>query len=431
MWCGENLFDTIKNVLPPMAKIVVLEKTYKRPAVVMVDLDGDGVLELVGAYYWQGENYIVVLKYYYNDWYVADTIKGKGYIITYFETAPITNRIGNNLIVGWQVGAIWSDLSVYKLTGTALKDLIVGNRYYSMLDVEDIESAEGKDGIYELALWSHDTGKAYKVEIYRWKDNKFILALDVYPYYFKKVVNYYEKLLKEKDSTTYWYYLADAQIKIGNTQEAVKSIDKALSFEYPYPSREELIRLKEQILQHRTFSNQNGIDFSSIKYIYSETEKDVKLEKALVKAFELEQYEDNVRYYYNKVDLNEDGNPEIFAYLVGSPVCGTGGCSGAIFKQENGEYRLLSTFSLVNNPVIVSNSKTNGYRDIIMHVFGGGIESFFARVKYDGTTYPRNPSIQPKVEWDTKEDGIAIIADDITKNPGIKLENINIKNLDL
>lgn len=278
MWCGEYLLDTIKKFLPPMAKIVVLEAPYKRPAVEMVDLDGDGVLELVGAYYWQGENYIVVLKYYYNDWYVADTIKGKGYNITYFGAAPIANGIGNNLI---------------------------------------------------------------------------------------------------------------------------------------------------QILQHRTFSNQNEIDFSSIKYIYSETEKDMKLEKALVKAFELEQYEDNVRYYYNKVDLNEDGNPEIFTYLVGSPVCGTGGCSGAIFKQENGEYKLLSTFSLVNNPVIVSNIKTNGYRDIIMHVFGGGIESFFARVKYDGTTYPSNPSIQPKVEQGTKVDGIAIIADDITKNPGLEIEKIN------
>lgn len=272
----------------------------------MVDLDGDGVLELVGAYYWKGENYIVVLKCYYNDWYVADTIKEKGYNITYFGAAPITNGTGNDLIVGWQVGAIWSDLSVYKWTGTALK---------------------------------------------------------------------------------------------------------------------------EQILQYRTLSNQNGIDFSSIKYIYSETEKDMELEKALVKAFELEQYEDNVRYYYNKADLNEDGNPEIFAYIVGPPVCGTGGCSGAIFKQETGEYKLLSTFSLVNNPVIVSNIKANGYRDIIMHVFGGGIESFFARVKYDGTTYPSNPSIQPKVESGTKVDGIAIIADDITKNPGMKIEKIcgNIK----
>lgn len=65
MWCGEYLLDTIKIFLTPMAKIVVLETHYKRPAVGMLDLDCDGLLELVGAYYWQGENYIFVLKYYY------------------------------------------------------------------------------------------------------------------------------------------------------------------------------------------------------------------------------------------------------------------------------------------------------------------------------------------------------------------------------
>lgn len=169
------------------------------------------------------------------------------------------------------------------------------------------------------------------------------------------------------------------------------------------------------------------IDLDSIRYIYSETERDMKLEKALVKVFDLKQDEDKVRYYYNKVDLNEDGNPEIFAYLVGLPVCGTGGCSAAIFKQENEKYTLLSRFTLVNNPVIISNSKTKGYRDIIMHVYGGGIESFFAWIKYDGKTYPSNPSIQPKVMPGTKVNGIAIIADDITKNPGIELKNLNGK----
>lgn len=269
MWRYIYMQDTIRRFLPPRAKIVELENPYKRPAVGMVDLDGDGLPELVGAYYWQGENYIIVLKYYYNHWYVADTVKGKGYNITYFGAAPIT--------------------------------------------------------------------------------------------------------------------------------------------------------IKKNICQYKPFSKEYGIDFSSIKYICSEKERDIKLEKAIVKAFDLEQNEDNVRYYYNKVDLNEDGNPEVFVYLVGPYVCGTGGCSGAIFKLENGEYKLLSRFSLVRNPVIISKTKTNGYRDIIMHVFGGGIESFFAWVKYDGKTYPSNPSVQPKVEPGTKVGGIAVIADDIANNPGIKL----------
>jgi hypothetical protein len=47
----------------------------------------------------------------------------RGYNITYFDVAPITSKYKNNLIVGWQVGAIWSDLSVYELMDTKLVDL--------------------------------------------------------------------------------------------------------------------------------------------------------------------------------------------------------------------------------------------------------------------------------------------------------------------
>jgi len=421
MWNSKYIQDEIERYLPPMAEIVLLKMPYKSPAVGMADLDGDGVIELVGAYYWQGEVYIIVLKCSYNDWYVADTIKGKGYNITYFGVAPIISRKENNLIVGWQVGAIWSDLSVYEWTNKGLKDLINGNKYFSRIEVEDIKGTQGSDGLYELALWSHDTGDAYKVDIYRWMNGKLILASDLYSQYFKRVANYYHKLLEKKDSTTYWYYLADAQIKTGNTKEALKSIDRALGYEYPYPSKEELVSLKNQILQSRLYPNQLGIDFSSVKAINSETKRDLNLEEAIKKEFDLNEEVENIRYYYNKIDLNGDGIPEVFVYLVGPYVCGTGGCSGVIFKQENGEYKVLSRFSLVRNPVIISNTKTNGYRDIIMYVSGGGIKSFFARVRYDGKTYPMNPSIEPKVEIGTKVEGVAIIADDIAKNPGISL----------
>lgn len=176
-----------------------------------------------------------------------------------------------------------------------------------------------------------------------------------------------------------------------------------------------LKELKKQLCEDRQFSNEKGIEFSTINYIHSETKRDILLEKALIKEFDLEQGLDNTRYYYNKVDLNDDGISEIFAFLVGPFVCGTGGCSAVIFKQENGEYKLLSRFSLVRNPIIISNKKTNGYRDIIMKVSGGGIESFFAELKYDGKTYPSNPSVQPKIKTGTKVEGEAIIADDISK----------------
>jgi hypothetical protein len=419
----KNILDEIKTFLPPTAQIALLKAPYESPAIEFIDMDGDSLSEIVYAYYWQGDYYIMLLKYYDNAWKALDIVKGKGYNITYFNQAPITSKDKNNLIVGWQVGAIWSDLSIYELQDKKLKDLVNINKYFSKIEVEDMESTKSKNRTYELALWKHDTGEAYEVEIYRWLDNKLALALDVYPYYFKKVVNYYKKLLKEKDSTTYWYYLADAQIKTGNIEEACKSIEKALEAKYPYPSIERLMDLKKQICGERQISNVEGINFSSINYIMSETKRYLQLEQALKKEFNLEDGLEKLRYYYNEVDLNDDGIYEIFVLVVGPFVCGTGGCSAVIFKKQKGEYKLLSRFSLVRNPVIISNKKTKGYKDIIMKVSGGGIESFFAELKFDGTTYPRNPSVQPKIKPDTEVEGIAIIADDISKNPGIELNN--------
>jgi len=263
--------DIVKRFLPSTAEIVMLDNPSRTIAVKLIDLDGDGELELVLEYYWQGENYIRLLKYHKDDWYVAATKKVKR------------------------------------------------------------------------------------------------------------------------------------------------------SLEYPYPSKEELLTLKKSKCEYEPFSDEYGIDFLSIKYICSLTERDMKLEKAIKKEFDISLNEENIRYYYNNVDLNEDGIPEVFVFLMGPFVCGTGGCSAVILKVENGEYKTLSRFSLVRNPVIISNSKTNGYKDIIMYVAGGGIESFFAELKYDGTTYPSNPSLQPKVEPGTKVEGIAIVSDDISKSSGIDL----------
>lgn len=167
------------------------------------------------------------------------------------------------------------------------------------------------------------------------------------------------------------------------------------------------------------FENTDGIDFSQVNYVPSETEKDQKLEDAFAEVYDLKHGEDQVRYYYNRIDLDGDDQPETFVYLVGPAVCGSGGCSALIFKSQDDDYELVSRFTLVRNPVIVSQNKTNGWNDMIMQVSGGGVESFFAQIKYDGEKYPLNPSVQPKVEPNTKVAGTAIIADNISKNMGI------------
>jgi Protein of unknown function (DUF3298)./KWG Leptospira. len=75
MWYRVSLIDFVQNYLPPKAEFITLEKPYKKPAVFMVDLDGDGILEIIAAYKWQGENYTIIMKNYNNIWYVVDNIR--------------------------------------------------------------------------------------------------------------------------------------------------------------------------------------------------------------------------------------------------------------------------------------------------------------------------------------------------------------------
>ncbi|MDP4549372.1 hypothetical protein Q9251_00590 [Alkalihalobacillus macyae] len=165
-------------------------------------------------------------------------------------------------------------------------------------------------------------------------------------------------------------------------------------------------------------STQLERELSEVTYFKSETKKDATLEEALAKEFDLKKGTDSIRYYYNKVDLNDDQTPETFVYLVGPMVCGTGGCSALLLEENDEGYTVKSRFSLVRTPVIIQYETTNGWKDILMYVTGGGIEPAYHKLKFDGETYPSNPSVQPIVKED-KIKGIGIINDKIDDDNGI------------
>ncbi|NFD30666.1 DUF3298 domain-containing protein [Clostridium botulinum] len=253
-----NLFNIINKYLPMGSQIIVEEDNNNEPLIIRADLNGYGLGQIIVAYRWQEENYIMVLERYCNQWSVIDNIRGKGYDISYLKVAPITDNAMDNLIIGWRRGAIWSELDILQWTPYGFKRVIDEGIYYSKIEVENMESVKAMNGKNEIALWLHDTAEAYKVEIYRWSLGKLVKAEDVYPYYFKKVIDFYKtKLQEEPDLPVYWYYLADAQIKGEMYEDALKSIDKALELPKTYPSKKELIKLKDYILSHKKCKNIN------------------------------------------------------------------------------------------------------------------------------------------------------------------------------
>ena len=62
----------------------------------------------------------------------------------------------------------------------------------------------------------------------------------------------------------------------------------------------------------------------------SETVPDISVESALQG---IETFAEGDRYYYNRVHLDGDGQPEVLVQVSGRWVCGTGGCPLFVLKR--------------------------------------------------------------------------------------------------
>jgi hypothetical protein len=133
------------------------------------------------------------------------------------------------------------------------------------------------------------------------------------------------------------------------------------------------------------------------KTVPPETKRDAALETALLAQLDEEDGTpaSPVTYWYNRVDLNEDGTPEVVMGITARSVCGSGGCNTFVFQKEGDAYRLVTRISVARNPLVVSEHRTNGWHDLILPVGGGGIEPGHAILKFDGKTYPDNPTVEP------------------------------------
>jgi hypothetical protein len=103
-----------------------------------------------------------------------------------------------------------------------------------------------------------------------------------------------------------------------------------------------------------------------------------------------------IHYFAARVDLDDDGVPEWIVYVAGPSVCGTGGCDTMVLKESDHGFELVSRISVTRPPIVVAETKTEGWRDLIVHVRGGGIlPGHDASLRFDGTAYSGNPTIEP------------------------------------
>jgi len=117
------------------------------------------------------------------------------------------------------------------------------------------------------------------------------------------------------------------------------------------------------------------------------------------------------RYCDASIDLNADGVSEIIVYVTGQGWCGSGGCVTLVLAQADSAYRVVTKLTITRPPIRVLTESANGWRNIGVWVQGGGIQpGYEAELRFDGRTYPSNPSVPPARRLTTKAPGKVVIS---------------------
>jgi hypothetical protein len=108
------------------------------------------------------------------------------------------------------------------------------------------------------------------------------------------------------------------------------------------------------------------------------------------------------RYSVALTDLNGDGRAEALVYAMdsaggrGGGLCGSGGCNLYVLALTAKGYRQVADIAITRPPIGVLPTMAHGWHDLAVRVAGGGIiPGHEARLRFDGRSYPSNPTVRP------------------------------------
>lgn len=117
-------------------------------------------------------------------------------------------------------------------------------------------------------------------------------------------------------------------------------------------------------------------------------------------------------YQIAGADLNGDGVAEALVLFAGKDWCASNGCSLAILQSGTHGYRPISRSVRVKAPVVVSNSQTSGWHDLIVSTGGaGGAPLRRVVLRFTGNGYSPNAMQEEEIPPDVPQLGETVIAD--------------------
>jgi hypothetical protein len=122
----------------------------------------------------------------------------------------------------------------------------------------------------------------------------------------------------------------------------------------------------------------------------------------------------DARYALAWADLNGDGRPEAIVYLLARDYCGTGGCFLYIYRATGRSWARVANISVSQPPIRMLNTSSHGWRDIGIsqrELRRDRFVRYEARLRFNGRTYPLNPSIPPAERLTHRVAGRILVAD--------------------
>lgn len=110
------------------------------------------------------------------------------------------------------------------------------------------------------------------------------------------------------------------------------------------------------------------------------------------------------KFQLYQIDLNGDGENEVFVNFMTSYFCGTGGCNLLLL---NNKLEVITKFTVLRTPLFAEKSIKNGW-NILLTRSGGELKELV----YSNDTYPNNPSMVEKAPYDAPSGHAEIMFDD-------------------
>jgi hypothetical protein len=119
-----------------------------------------------------------------------------------------------------------------------------------------------------------------------------------------------------------------------------------------------------------------------------------------------------VRYIAAFQDLNGDGKPEAIVYFTSQEWCGTSGCHVLVLTQNGRSWTIVAEISAARLPIRVLTGLYKGWRSLGVWVEGGGVQppGYEAELRFNGKTYPSNPTIPPARRLEGNASGGVLIS---------------------